>query len=274
MKIAQLLRVGRAWNSVIVFGSVFLGAVFAGTVSPSIPVMLASISAALIASGGYSLNDYFDYRTDFVNKPSRPIPRGDLARAEALLLSIFLTGMGIIIAHFIGRDSGLVAVCAAILLFFYSYILKRVALIGNLVVSCLCGLVFLYGGLSVGKVTPTLVPAAFSFLFHLGREILKDVEDLEGDRKTGATTVPIWLGVRTSILFSTFIYAGLIVATPIPSVLGIYNLKYLVAVIVLVDVPLVLVLLYVWRPHANYAFVNKSLKVVMPLGLLSLYLGR
>jgi geranylgeranylglycerol-phosphate geranylgeranyltransferase len=274
MKIVQLLKVSRAWNSLIVFASVFLGAVFAGTVSPSAPVILACISAALIAGGGYSLNDYFDYRTDLVNKPTRPIPRGGLTRVQALLLSVFLTGSGIITAHMVGRNSGFVAVCAAILLFFYSYILKRLALIGNLVVSCLCGLVFLYGGLSVGRVSPTLVPAAFSFLFHLGREILKDVEDVEGDRRTGAITVPIWLGVRTSILFSTLIYVGLIAATPIPSALGIYNLRYLVAVVVLVDLPLVLLLFYARRPNADYAFVNRVLKIVMPLGLLSLYLGR
>ncbi len=274
MKIIQLLRIGRAWNSVIVFASVFLGAVFAGVISPLAPVMLACFSAALIASGGYSINDYFDYKTDLINRPSRPIPRGKVRRAEALFLSVFLTGAGIIIAHFVSRNSGLVAICAATFLILYSYILKRVVLIGNLVVSLLCGLVFLYGGLSVGKISPTLIPAAFSFLFHLGREILKDVEDLEGDKENGASTVPICLGVRSAIIFSTSIYLSLIVMTPLPYLMGIYSLKYLIAVIVTVDFPLMLLLFYTWRPDANYRYVNTLLKVIMPLGLLSLYLGR
>lgn len=274
MKIAQLLRVSRVWNSVIVFASVFLGALFAGMTSPPISVILACFSAALIASGGYSMNDYFDYKIDLVNKPSRPIPRGELKRIDVFFLSVFLTGVGITMAHLISRNSGFVAICAAMFLFLYSYILKRLALIGNLVVSLLCGLVFIYGGMSVGKTSPTLIPAIFSFLFHLGREILKDVEDLEGDRKSGARTVPIWLGVRNSILFSTIIYIALIAMTPLPYLIGIYNLKYLISVIAVVDLPLTILFLYTWRSNANYALVNTLLKVVMPLGLLSLYVGR
>lgn len=274
MKIVPLLRITRAWNGVLVFASVFLGALFAGVLSPPIRVILACFSASLIASGGYSINDYFDCRTDLINKPSRPIPRGELRGSEVIFLSIFLTATGIIIANLISGLLGFVSIGAAVLLFLYSYSLKRVVLVGNLVVSFLCGLVFLYGGMSVGKTAPTLIPAIFSFLFHLGREILKDIEDIEGDKKSGASTVPIRLGLRMATLFSTLIYLALIVLTPIPYLMGIYNLRYLIAVIVIIDLPLILLLLYCWRPNANYGLVNRLLKFIMPLGLLSLYLGK
>lgn len=274
MKIIPFLKVARVWNSIIVFASVFLGALFAGVLSPPIRWILACCSASLMASGGYSINDYFDYRTDLINRPSRPIPRGELKRIEVLLLSVFLTATGIITAHFINKDLGLIASGASALLILYSYILKRLIFIGNLIISFLCGLVFLYGGLSVGKVTPTIVPAVFSFLFHLGREILKDVEDIEGDRRSGVNTVPIQFGLRKAILLSTSIYLTLMALTPLPYLLGIYNLRYLLAVILTVDLPLSFLLLYIWRADANYRLGSRLLKMVMPLGLLALYLGR
>lgn len=274
MVVLYFLRLIRIWNSLLVLASVFIGILFAGVLSPAAPVVLACVSAFLIASGGYGVNDYFDYRIDLVNKPLRPIPRGDLKRMHALVVSLLLMGAGIVIAHLISGELGLVAAATAGLLILYSYVLKRLVFVGNLVVSLLCGLVFVYGGMSVGKIGPTLVPAAFSFLFHLGREILKDVEDVEGDRKGGAHTIPVRSGRRLAIILSTLIYLLLIALTPVPYATGMYSWRYLISVVVLVDVSLMLTTIYVWRRDANYGTANRVLKLIMPLGLLSLYLGR
>jgi geranylgeranylglycerol-phosphate geranylgeranyltransferase len=273
MRIVPFLKVIRVGNGIIVVASVYLGALFAGVLGPSASLLLACLSAFLIASGGYSINDYFDYATDSINKPLRPIPRGELRRDEVLVLSLILMGTGVAIAQFIGRGSGVVAVCAAVLLFLYSYRLKRLALAGNLVVSLLCGLVFLYAGLSVGELVPVLIPSVFSFLFHLGREILKDVEDMEGDRKTQVCTIPIRWGVRTAVLSSTLIYLSLMALTPLPYLVDLYRLRYLVAVILAVDLPLALVITHTWKPHPRWGHVSTVLKIMMPVGLLALYLG-
>ena len=270
----SFLKLIRIWNSLLVLASVFIGVLFTETLSPAAPIVLSCVSAFFIASGGYGVNDYFDYRIDLVNKPLRPIPRGDLKRMHAVVVSLLFMGTGVVIAHFISGRLGLVAAAAAGLLILYSYVLKRLVFVGNFVVSLLCGLAFVYGGMSVGKIGPTLVPAAFSFLFHLGREILKDVEDVEGDRKGGAHTIPIRFGRRSAIILYTLIYLLLIALTPFPYLRGIYSWRYLISVVVLVDLSLILTIMYVWRRDANYGIANRVLKLIMPLGLFSLYLGR
>ena len=77
----------------------------------------------------------------------------------------------------------LIVVLSIALLYFYSARLKRTVLIGNLVIGLMTGMAFIYGGVVVGRMERAVVPAIFAFLVNLARELLKDVEDMEGDRK-------------------------------------------------------------------------------------------
>ncbi len=272
MKVLQFLRVIRVWNGVIVSASVALGALFGEEIRFA-PVAMACLSGFLVASGGYAINDYFDYAVDLINRPTRPIPSGRLTRREALALSLILAIGGIILAWFVNKASFLLALSAAALLFIYSHSLKRTPLAGNLSISVLCGTALLYGGASVSSMGSALVPAGFAFLFTLGREIFKDVEDVEGDSASGAQTMPILWSAGSSILLATSVYLVLIALSPLPYVTGFYSLRYLLTVVIAVDLPLLAVIFYSWKSGANFRLTNTLLKALMLLGLVSLYLA-
>ncbi len=265
----------RPVNCLIVAGSVLVGGLLAGAGNWGM-VVLASISALLIAGGGYSINDYFDYEIDSVNRPFRPIPSGRVTRRGARNLSLLLLLAGVSLAVPIGPLAILIAGSTSLLLYFYSFSLKRQGLVGNLAVSLVTGLAFLYGAVAGGEPLGGAIPFVFAFLFHLGREILKDIEDADGDRAAGARTIPVRWGTPVAFRVTWGIFLLLIALTPLPWFLGIYGLFYLVAVLPGVD--LILVLLLTWLRAGVFERrlmrVNQLLKADMLVGLFALYLGR
>ena len=186
----------RPRNNLIAALAVLVGALVSYPVESVLKLTLACFSAGLISAGGYVINDYFDLDTDRVNKPQRPLPRGELSRKSALNFSLLLSGAGVALSVFIKSSSLAVASVSVFLLFLYSSKLKRELFVGNVVVSLICAFAFLYGGLVGSNFILSFIPAGFAFLFHLGREILKDAEDLKGDLLINAQTIPIVLGKR------------------------------------------------------------------------------
>lgn len=274
-KIVAHLELVRAINCLIVAASVVVGGLLARATDWGM-VLLASISALLIAGGGYSINDYFDYQTDRVNRPRRPIPSGRIGRRSALHLSLALFCFGIGLSVLVGPTSVFIAIVASVLLYLYSLSFKRGGLTGNLVVSGLTGLAFFYGAVAGGKALGGVMPFAFAFLFHLGREVLKDIEDVKGDEAVGARTIPLRWGKGVALNFASGIFLLLILLTPIPYILGIYDFFYLITVLVGVDIALLSLLLWLRRGvlEERLGRVNQLLKVDMLVGLFALYLGR
>lgn len=266
----------RPVNAVISFLSICIGAAVTGTLEPLEKVLVAAASGTLVGSAGNAINDYYDVDIDRINKPQRPIPSGRVSRSEALLLSALLFGLGIALAFLVRAEAVAIAVGATLLLIAYSYRLKRTVLWGNLTVSTVTGAAFLYGGLAVGRVRAALIPAGFSFLFHLGREILKDVEDLEGDRRARAVTLPVVHGIRAAQWAVTAVFGLLIVATWLPYLYGVYNATYFWIVCLGVDTVLLYAIVQFWLDvsRGKLAFLSNLLKGDMLVGLLAIYLGR
>lgn len=275
-KILALLKLARPQNDLIVALSVLVGATVSGDIGSWLKVLLACVSAFFISAGGNSINDFFDLEIDRVNKPHRPLPRGEISRSSALGFSIFLFLLGMILSLWVSRLSILVALSASGLLLVYSWFLKRRFLWGNLAVSSVCALAFLYGGLATSDFRLSLVPAAFALLFHLGREVLKDVEDLKGDSSAGASTVPIQLGVNFSLWVCTWIFGFLAVLTLFPYILRIFSLPYLLVAIPGVDLVLAYVIWSMWRDRSrsNLHRLSNLLKLDMLLGLAAIYAGK
>jgi len=269
------LELTRPTNCSLVAASVLVGGLLAratrwGTIG------LASLSALLIAGGGYAVNDYFDHEIDKVNRPLRPIPSGRADRRKALYMSLFLFLLGVSLAIPLGLWAILIAISTSVLLYLYSSWFKRQGLVGNLAVSLSTGLAFLYGAVVGGSPSLGLIPFVFAFLFHLGREVLKDIEDLEGDRAAGARTIPLRWGERPALNFSAGVFVVLIFLTPFPYVLGVYGIFYLLVVLLGVDLTLLSLVLWLRRGPLKQRLVkvNQFLKADMLVGLLALYLGR
>jgi geranylgeranylglycerol-phosphate geranylgeranyltransferase len=275
-KTPALFKLARPQNDLIVALSVLVGATVSGDIESWVKVLFACMSAFFISAGGNSINDFFDLEIDRINKPYRPLPRGEISPSSALGFSISLFLLGMILSLWVSRLSILVALAAGGILLVYSWFLKRRFLWGNLAVSSVCALAFLYGGLATSDFRLSLVPAAFALLFHLGREVLKDVEDLKGDSSAGASTVPVQLGVSFSLWMCTWIFGFLAVLTLFPYILRIFSLPYLLVAIPGVDLVLAYVIWSMWRDRSrsNLHRLSNLLKVDMLLGLAAIYAGK
>ena len=274
-KLASYLELTRPLNNLITALAVFMGAWIAGISGSLDKLFLALVSACLISAGGYVVNDYFDLEIDRINKPSRPLPQGKVKAKSALFFSLILFIIGVILSFFIKEKALLIAVTAALLLILYSFKLKRTPLFGNLLVSLVCGLAFIYGGLAGRDFKLSLIPAGFAFLFHLGREILKDIEDLKGDVSSGAKTLPVVSGINISLLLTTIVFLGLIFLTLVPYYFKIFPVLYLILVLVM-DLLLVYVMVSMWRDQSkkNLGILSGILKLGMILGLVAIFVVR
>jgi len=184
--------------------------------------LFMSLATALIAAGGYVINDYFDTKTDSLNRPDTVIIGKHISRRGAILLHIVLNIIGIALGLLVSLEIehwklGNIYVLITALLWFYSASFKRRYLIGNLIVAVLTGLSVL---LPVLYELPPLYAnyaeelallrmdfniliawgiaySGFAFLTTLSREIIKDAEDFEGDQAYGRRTIPVVSGIRT-----------------------------------------------------------------------------
>lgn len=203
MRIAGLIRITRPANAVAAgLAAIVAYLIATGTLIPS--VLLLFIVVFLITAAGNVINDYFDVEIDRVNRPERPIPSGivTLPAARAFAVTLFLAG---ILACIPTNTICLtIAVFNSILLVAYAATLKRLPLVGNLAVSYLAGSMFLFGGALSGPagIIQVLPFAVMTFFAMLARELVKDAEDVEGDRASGAVTVPIRYGIRTTAVLA------------------------------------------------------------------------
>lgn len=256
--------------------SIFIGAIITGTIQPLEKVLYACMSGGLIAAGANAINDFFDIEIDKINKPNRPIAAGIIRPAEGFIFSVILFLSGIAMGYLVNWKALIVSACSAALLYFYSFKLKRTVLWGNLSVSLATALAFIYGGIAVNRLSYALIPAIFSFFYHLGREIIKDIEDVKGDRADHIVTLPIVYGEKLALRIAIAIYLFLIVLTFLPYLFKIFGIYYLLIVLLVVDVVILYVIYSAWRnPESkNLSRLSLILKLNMFAGLIAIYSGK
>lgn len=274
-KIKTYIQLLRPLNIGIVFLTIAAAAALAGAHGTDwLVVLLASAAGAFIAGGGNAINDYFDVAIDTINKPERPLPRGVVSGQEAWWLWRLTSSIGALISAFLSPVAFAIALFWVVSLFFYSRVFKRKVLVGNVLVAIMTGLAFVYGAVVVGNVEKSWIPASFAFLINLARELIKDAEDVEGDARGNANTLPVKHGVRPTLLLASLVIISLIGATLLPYSSGVYNSTYLL-IVSIVDVALLYVLISMWR---NWSPVNLSklsmiLKLNMVVGLAAIFFG-
>ena len=279
--ISTYLELSRPINGVIAFISVLLGAVFAGgapitglNAIGNLDVLTVAVSALLLLSAGNALNDYCDHKIDQINKPHRPIPAGRIQRSDALIFAVVLLGLGTLLGFLVNQYAALIAVIVSGCLIGYALWLKRTPFVGNLVVGVLTGLTFIAGGIAVASVHGVLAPAIFAFLFTTAREIVKDIEDTEGDLEYNAQTIAV-INPRVAVLMALGFMTAVILFSPIPYLLDWYSLPYLLTVIVGVDVVLIYFAVLLWQDASkeNSAKIQRWMKWDIFVGLGAIYVG-
>lgn len=260
---------------------VWLGGYLANGGGKSVEIFLASLSAALVCGGGNAVNDYLDIESDRLNHPNRPFPKGDLPPYLAILTASIFNIAAIIIAATINSAILTIVVGSIILLTAYNFRLKKLPLMGNLIISILGGATFIVGGLAVDATSITMlpgpmVPALFAALFHLGREFIKDIADFEGDMKVDCKTLLSVLSQNSIMIILSVLYAILIILTLVPVYLDWYRPMYGYIALLLVDIPIIIILTYLWfsRSKARFSKGGSVLKLLMLFGLFAFLLGK
>jgi len=197
MRLAGFLTLTRPVNSLVAgLAAIVAYLIDTGTVIPE--SLLLFFIVALITAAGNVINDFFDAEIDAINRPDRPIPSGAVSRGAAWGFAVTLFLAGILVSLFTNPLCIGIAIFNAVLLIAYAAKLKSTPLIGNIVVAYLSASIFLFGGALNGfEGLVRIIPiAAITFFAMVSRELLKDAEDVEGDRAGGADTVPIRIGIK------------------------------------------------------------------------------
>jgi geranylgeranylglycerol-phosphate geranylgeranyltransferase len=217
MRYQGYFTIMRPMNAIVAGLAAVIGYLIAtSTIIPA--VVLLIIIVFLVTAGGNVINDYYDSEIDAVNRPDRPIPSGKVKKETAYHIAAALFIAGIILSFFTNPLCAGIAAFNSVVLVLYASRLKKTFMLGNIAVSYLSASIFLFGGaLSGTEGVLRLVPLALiTFLAMMSRELLKDAEDVEGDKASDAVTYPIRYGISTTIWVSLFFIIGAIFASIIP----------------------------------------------------------
>ena len=164
-----------------------------------IEIAICCVCSMMLVGGGNALNDYNDRETDKENHPERPIPSGSISADTASVCAQALLGSGLLILLFAleNKMPFVIALIGIILLIAYENGLKAAGISGNITVGLMSGAIFLFAGMAVNDPGPTLWMFGLAVLATITREIIKDIQDLEGDRDR--RTLPASIGIENSM---------------------------------------------------------------------------
>ncbi len=259
----------------------------------STPLFFCLLAASVfIAAAGYIINDYFDINIDLINKPSKIIIDKYIKRRWAIVLHVVLSFAGFALSCYAGYKLRNIYVplfntLSIALLWLYSTTFKKKLLIGNVLISLLTAWVILvltfaehrYGLVSSDVYWRKLLKlsfiyAGFAFIISLIREVIKDMEDMQGDVKFGCTTMPIIWGVQVSKVFTAVwlvVLTGSVVALQVYIVQLGWWLSAVYSTITII-VPLIWILkkLYAAQSVKDYHELSNTVKFVMLTGIMSM----
>lgn len=254
---------------------------------------LICTSSVLIAAAGYIINDYFDLNIDQVNKPGKLVVEKIIRRRSAIIWHIVLSITGIALGFYVDYTTriwllGFSNMTCVFLLFIYSASLKRKFLIGNILISLLTSWTILVvawceynhliktnNGLHADKILrDTFLFAGFAFVISLIREVVKDMEDIEGDRKYGCKTMPVIWGINATKIFAAVwivVLAGVLIIVQVYALRLGWWLSVLYSLI-LILFPLVWIFrkLFSAQTPQDFHRISSAIKFVMFSGILSM----
>lgn len=271
---------------------------------PSVPLLgtndfiLLLLSSVAIAAGGYIINDYFDMDIDNVNKPHKLVIGKFMSRRWAMLFHMLLSLIGLFLTAVVALHLNNIMLLvlnfvSVVLLLFYSTTFKKRLLVGNVIISLLTA--WVVGVLFIAEIKFsdvdymlknitvierlykfTLIYAGFAFIVSLVREVVKDLEDIIGDKKYGCTTMPIVWGVNTSKIYAAIwlvVLIGLLGAIFFYAIINVWNGLIPILVIVLLSF-LIFILYHIKKATTTRDFgkISSQVKLLMLIGILSMLL--
>lgn len=266
-KYLQLFRLGNGAMGIVgILAAAFIAA-GAEAAESWRGIAVACAVVVVFIAGGNSVNDYIDRDVDRTAHPERPVPSGRMAPETALRLGLGCLALSCAMSVALWDPLSVGLVCAACaLMLAYEVALKQRGFVGNAAIAALTGMVFLLGGAVVGRPENGLAVAAMAALVTVGREVAKDVEDMEGD--AGRRTLPMRIGKpRACAVAAAFFVAGPALSLW-PGVAGAFGPLYWT--VLAADAMFIYAATVVFRdPHRA----QKASKAAMLAALLAFILG-
>ncbi len=257
---------------------------------------LLILATVLIAAGGYVINDIFDQETDQHNKPNKVIIGTFISETTAYSIYAALTiagvACGFVLSNSISHPNfAILFVLIATLLYIYASTIKQIAVIGNILIAAL--LAFSVIIIGIFDIFPNtfesnqqqmalafsilLDYAKFAFFINLVREMIKDIEDIEGDKIQEMKTLPIIIGTikTTKIAFILLLVPTLYLFFYLNQYLFSNNLYYgIFYLMILVIAPIILCLIRIWNAKEKKDFrqISIILKWIIFFGILSIWI--
>lgn len=171
-------------------------------------LLFAFLTALFLQMSTFSLNDYLDLEIDKRNRRvDRPLVRGDLKPKDALIISMVLFPLGMAFSIFVNPICFIIALVSGLLGVAYDFKMKKIKYVGNLYIAYTTAIPFIFGSLSVSSLHyAVIVLAMIAFIASLGREMMKDIMDIDGDRAEGVKSIPMYLGERKTCLIISLLY--------------------------------------------------------------------
>ncbi len=271
--IMQLLRPKNCLMAVlsIIIVALVASSLDAGTI-PISEVLVASLVVFLFTGAGNALNDYLDRDIDRANHPERPIPSGHVKPRTATAVAGILFAASVALGLWLSLYCMLIILLNLAIMLGYEFRTKAMGLSGNIMISWLTASLFLFGGFAVLDAFPDIMRSVLfmfllSFTATLGREIAKDIQDMEGD--AGRFTLPMKLGKKKAGLIATGAFFIGVALSPFPYIIGIFGFMYLVTVL-LADA----IFIYgAWAIAQNPGKATETAKLAMMIALLAFVLG-
>ena len=271
--IESMLKLTRFGNLIIIGFAQYFTAAFLISKDAiyDVRLLLLSVSTVLIAASGYIINDYYDVKIDYINKPDRVVIGRNITRRYAILFHVVLSALGILIGLYLSWRIAAVNVLSVFLLWLYSNNLKRLPFIGNLTVAILTGASIYVVDILYRTNDPlVIIYGLFAFFMTLVREIIKDMEDLKGDNTFGCKTLPIVWGIRKTKMI---IYIILSIFSVTVIVLNqLYEALPFRYYLILLFIPLLWLVLSLIRADMkkDFSWLSTFCKVIMLLGILTM----
>lgn len=257
--------------------------------------LILVLSTVFLAASGYIINDYFDRKTDLINRPGRVIVGRIISMRYAMAFHMAFTIIGLSLGFYLSYSIhrlglSMIFFFVSVVLWLYSTTYKRQIIVGNLIISLLVGMIpmmvllfefpmlahrYQLYVLAFGNKLQILIfwvgsYAFFAFITNLIREIIKDMEDFEGDFIFGRQTIPIVWGMKTAKL----IVAGLILLTLVLlCCLLFFQLRNTISFIYIplfIFIPMIMLAFLTYRADSKnrYHHLSQLIKLVMLAGLM------
>lgn len=233
----------------------------------ALSIAIGCVIVMAFVAGGNSLNDCIDADIDRTAHPDRPVPMGEITPKTARNLGIAGLLVAIVFSLLLGPVTAVLVVVCAAMMFAYETLLKQRGFIGNICIALLTGCVFLFAGAIVKDFSQVWVLALLAGLVSVGREIAKDIEDMDSD-KGSRITLPMSIGVKNAaVIAAAFFIIGPVLSF-VPFIDGMFGILY--ATVVVADILFLYCAANVFKnPHKA----EKVAKIAMFAALISFILG-